>query len=124
MKRELPDRFELDDDPARVDLDELHRFLSFEAYGAKGFVLAFDAADLQRNIDDEISPGGMIGDVPEQGIESIRRLKSISAEKGPTHPDGPRGRPSPSRAPCSGRSHPGWRCPSRSNGPSRHTCSR
>ena len=36
MKRELPDRFELDDDPARVDLDELHRFLSFEAYWARG----------------------------------------------------------------------------------------
>jgi N-acyl homoserine lactone hydrolase len=61
-----------------IDLDAKAQ----EAYGAKGFVLAFDAADLQRNIDGEIPPGGMIGDVPEQGIESIRRLKSISAQKG------------------------------------------
>ena len=61
-----------------IDLDAKAQ----ETYGAQGFVLAFDAADLQRNIDDEISPGGMIGDAPEQGIESIRRLKSISAEKG------------------------------------------
>jgi len=36
MRRELPDRFELDDDPARVDLDELHRFLSTESYWALG----------------------------------------------------------------------------------------
>jgi ribosomal protein S18 acetylase RimI-like enzyme len=36
MKRDLPDGFELDDDPARVDVDELHRFLSTEAYWAKG----------------------------------------------------------------------------------------
>ena len=48
-----------------------------EAYGTPGFVLAFDAADLQRNIDDELSPGGMVGDCAEQAIESIRRLKSI-----------------------------------------------
>ena len=36
MKRELVDGFELDDDPSRVDLEELHRFLSSEAYWAKG----------------------------------------------------------------------------------------
>jgi N-acyl homoserine lactone hydrolase len=53
-----------------------------ETYGAKGFVLAFDAADLRRNIDDELSPGGMVNTTPEQGIESIRRLKAISAERG------------------------------------------
>lgn len=34
--RSLPDGFELDDDPARVDLDEVHRFLSTEAYWALG----------------------------------------------------------------------------------------
>ena len=31
MIRSLPDGFELDDDPARVDLDQVHRFLSTEA---------------------------------------------------------------------------------------------
>jgi N-acyl homoserine lactone hydrolase len=61
-----------------VDLDDAAQ----ESYGAKGFVLAFDAADLQRNLDDEISPGGMVNSTPEQGIESIRRLKSISAQRG------------------------------------------
>jgi GNAT superfamily N-acetyltransferase len=34
--RRLGDGFELDDDPARVDVDEVHRFLSEEAYWALG----------------------------------------------------------------------------------------
>jgi ribosomal protein S18 acetylase RimI-like enzyme len=34
-RRQLDD-FELDDDPARVDVDELHRFLSTESYWAQG----------------------------------------------------------------------------------------
>ena len=36
MRRQLDDGFELDDDPARVDVAELHRFLSTESYWAKG----------------------------------------------------------------------------------------
>ena len=36
MRRELPGGFELDDDPARVDLDAVHRYLSQESYWAKG----------------------------------------------------------------------------------------
>jgi GNAT superfamily N-acetyltransferase len=36
MRRELPDGFELDDDPARVDVAEVHRFLSEDSYWAKG----------------------------------------------------------------------------------------
>jgi GNAT superfamily N-acetyltransferase len=36
MKRELPGGFELDDDPARVDHAEVHRFLSTEAHWALG----------------------------------------------------------------------------------------
>jgi ribosomal protein S18 acetylase RimI-like enzyme len=36
VKRALDGGFELDDDPARVDLDELHRFLSTDAYWALG----------------------------------------------------------------------------------------
>jgi N-acyl homoserine lactone hydrolase len=61
-----------------IDLDSA----GAEAYGVPGFVLAFDAADLQRNLDDEISPGGLTRSTPEQGVESIRRLKSIAAQKG------------------------------------------
>ncbi len=53
-----------------------------ETYGVPGFVLAFDAADLQRNIDDEIAVGGFIDCPPEQTVEAIRRLKAIAAEKG------------------------------------------
>jgi ribosomal protein S18 acetylase RimI-like enzyme len=34
--RRLGEGFELDDDPARVDVDEVHRFLSNEAYWAVG----------------------------------------------------------------------------------------
>ena len=36
MKRDLGDGFELDDDPARVDIVEVHRFLSGHAYWARG----------------------------------------------------------------------------------------
>ena len=35
-RRALPDGFELDDDPARVDVDELHRLLSTDAHWAIG----------------------------------------------------------------------------------------
>lgn len=34
--RDLGDGFEVDDDPARVDVDEVHRFISTEAYWAPG----------------------------------------------------------------------------------------
>jgi N-acyl homoserine lactone hydrolase len=53
-----------------------------EDYGVPGFVLAFDAADLQRNIDEELSPGGLLNHTPADGIESIRRLKAIAADRG------------------------------------------
>ena len=36
MKRDLGDGYELDDDPARVDRAEVHRYLSDESYWAKG----------------------------------------------------------------------------------------
>ena len=36
MIRDLGDGLELDDDPERVDLDEVHRFLSQESYWATG----------------------------------------------------------------------------------------
>jgi GNAT superfamily N-acetyltransferase len=36
VRRELPGGYELDDDPARVDVREVHRFLSEESYWAKG----------------------------------------------------------------------------------------
>ena len=36
MRRELPDGYELDDDPARIDRAEVHRFISEESYWAAG----------------------------------------------------------------------------------------
>ncbi|MGH2962590.1 MAG: GNAT family N-acetyltransferase [Solirubrobacterales bacterium] len=36
MRRELPGGFELDDDPARVDVDAVHDFLANHSYWAKG----------------------------------------------------------------------------------------
>jgi GNAT superfamily N-acetyltransferase len=36
MRRALEGGFELDDDPARVDVSEVHRFLSNESYWARG----------------------------------------------------------------------------------------
>jgi N-acyl homoserine lactone hydrolase len=53
-----------------------------EQVGYSGFVLAFDAADLQQNIDEELAVGGFIDCPPEQTVEAIRRLKAIAAEKG------------------------------------------
>jgi glyoxylase-like metal-dependent hydrolase (beta-lactamase superfamily II) len=53
-----------------------------EGYGVPGFVLAFDAADLQRNVDDELAVGGFVDCRPEQTVEAIRRLKAIAKERG------------------------------------------
>ncbi|MCP9487352.1 MAG: GNAT family N-acetyltransferase [Gaiellaceae bacterium MAG52_C11] len=36
MKGELPGGYELDDDRARIDLDEVHRFISEDSYWAAG----------------------------------------------------------------------------------------
>ncbi len=36
MRRELPGGYELDDDPARIDLDAVHGFLSSVSYWASG----------------------------------------------------------------------------------------
>jgi glyoxylase-like metal-dependent hydrolase (beta-lactamase superfamily II) len=57
-----------------VDLDA--------SVGGGGLILAFDAADLSENIEEELAVGGRIDATPEQTIECIRRLKSIAAAKG------------------------------------------
>lgn len=36
VRRPLPDGLELDDDPGRIDVDAVHRFLSEDSYWAKG----------------------------------------------------------------------------------------
>lgn len=47
-----------------------------------GYVFAFDAADLQRNIDEELSVGTLVDHIPDDSIEAIRYLKAIAAERG------------------------------------------
>jgi len=62
-----------------------HQSFMVDLADGSGFVFAFDAADLQRNLDDELSPGGLFSDAddPEaEAIEAIRRLKKLSVEKG------------------------------------------
>jgi GNAT superfamily N-acetyltransferase len=45
--RELADGYELDDDPARIDVDVVHRFLSEESYWARGRPHALVLAAIQ-----------------------------------------------------------------------------
>jgi N-acyl homoserine lactone hydrolase len=59
-----------------------HQSFVVDLAGGGGFVFAFDAADLQENIDNEWAPGNFVDGDEEQAIESIRRLKAIAAEKG------------------------------------------
>jgi glyoxylase-like metal-dependent hydrolase (beta-lactamase superfamily II) len=59
-----------------------HQSFVVDLDGGGGFVFAFDAADLQRNIDEELSVGSLVDSTPEESIEAIRRLKSIAAERG------------------------------------------
>ena len=45
-------------------------------------MFAFDAADLQENLDDELPVGTTVDVDPAATVESIRRLKAIAAERG------------------------------------------
>ena len=47
-----------------------------------GYVLAFDAADLTENIEDEAAVGSFIGCTPVETVEAIRRLKAIARQHG------------------------------------------
>lgn len=59
-----------------------HQSFVVDLAGGGGFVFAFDAADLQENLDDEKPVGGSIGVPPEATLEPLLRLKAIAAEKG------------------------------------------
>jgi GNAT superfamily N-acetyltransferase len=45
--RELPDGYELDDDPARIDVDVVHEFLSEQSYWAQGRPHAMVVASIE-----------------------------------------------------------------------------
>jgi N-acyl homoserine lactone hydrolase len=53
-----------------------------ESVGGGGFVFAFDAADLQENIDQELPVGGFINCRPEDTVGPIKRLKDLAREHG------------------------------------------
>lgn len=59
-----------------------HQSFVVDLEDGTGFVFAFDAADLQRNLDEELPPGSVATGDREEAVESIRRLKAIAAEKG------------------------------------------
>lgn len=59
-----------------------HQSFVVDLAGGGGYVFAFDAADLQENIDDERPPGGTIGVEPAEALEPLLRLKAIAREKG------------------------------------------
>jgi N-acyl homoserine lactone hydrolase len=54
---------------------------SFLVDGA-GLAFAFDAADLQENIDREIAPGALVGGTEDMALASLRRLKALAREAG------------------------------------------
>lgn len=57
-----------------VDLDA--------AAGGGGYVFAFDAADLQRNLDEEQPVTAAFGELPEVTLPALRRLKEIAGARG------------------------------------------
>ena len=59
-----------------------HQSFVVDRADGSGFVFAFDAADLQENLDREVAPGSLATDDESAAVESIRRLKSIAAQKG------------------------------------------
>jgi N-acyl homoserine lactone hydrolase len=59
-----------------------HRSLVVELPSGAPIILAGDAADLQRNLDDEIAPGILWRDREDLALGSIRRLKALAAGEG------------------------------------------
>lgn len=59
-----------------------HQSFIVDFEGGGGLVLAFDAADLQENIDEEKPVGFAVGMPASVTLEPILRLKSIAAQKG------------------------------------------
>lgn len=59
-----------------------HQSFVIDLADGGGFVFAFDAADLQENLDDELAVGGVIDATFDDSVEAIRRLKAIASEKG------------------------------------------
>lgn len=59
-----------------------HQSFAVRTGAGDGYVFAFDAADLQENIDREIGPGGFVGCTADVPRASLLRLKVYAAEHG------------------------------------------
>jgi glyoxylase-like metal-dependent hydrolase (beta-lactamase superfamily II) len=59
-----------------------HQSFVIDLPGGRGYVLAFDAADLRENVENELAVGGFVHCEAEDTVAPIRKLKRIAAEKG------------------------------------------
>jgi glyoxylase-like metal-dependent hydrolase (beta-lactamase superfamily II) len=59
-----------------------HQSFVIDLPHGRGYVLAFDAADLRENVEHELAVGGFVHCRAEDTVEPIRKLKQIAAEKG------------------------------------------
>jgi glyoxylase-like metal-dependent hydrolase (beta-lactamase superfamily II) len=59
-----------------------HQSFVIDLPDGRGYVLAFDAADLQENVERELAVGGFVRCQAEDTIAPIRRLKQVAAKKG------------------------------------------
>ena len=64
MKRDLGDGLELDDDPARIDVDAVHAFISRESYWAQGR----QRADVERLVREADRVVGLYSDGTQVGF--------------------------------------------------------
>jgi glyoxylase-like metal-dependent hydrolase (beta-lactamase superfamily II) len=59
-----------------------HQSFMVELDAGGGYVFAFDAADLQENIDEELPVGGAVLVSAEETLGPLLRIKALAAEKG------------------------------------------
>jgi glyoxylase-like metal-dependent hydrolase (beta-lactamase superfamily II) len=59
-----------------------HQSFVIECQDGRGWVFAFDAADLTENIERELAPGGFVHCEAADALQPILRLKAIAAERG------------------------------------------
>jgi len=59
-----------------------HQSFVVECQDGRGWVFAFDAADLTENLEREVAPGGFVHCSAGEALQPILRLKAIAAERG------------------------------------------
>ncbi len=69
-----------------------HQSFVIECQDGRGWVFAFDAADLTENLEREIAPGGFVHCEAQDALASLLRCKQAAAERGLPARPGPRSR--------------------------------